>query len=810
MAEETLNTTGQIYEKMYFEPLAKAGNFIKDKVTAGADHVYNEVIIPALSKQDIVIPEDYITSRNEIYSDIKIAIDKYELSFDTKIMKNKAIIEQLKKADSLVKDTFGITITSVPPTGKLKDKITNHIVPNYKADLNSILKEIYNISAKYKTVDDKAKKELINLAERLDSLTGLKDLKFDKKTGLPNKPADSLAFNLIFDSTSRHGADDIKKLVVYIRKFYKTVSKAVVALKKGDVNAAALKNVGTDNNPLVGYVKNKLVKRAGMESLDLDTFTIDEIDDLYTGLENDGVKLIEEFNLSDVEDIYYGLEKSKALIPNNVSSIVVSKQYLKQIDDVFNELSKVTKNKGVFNYATFFKDSDAKKILNKLDMVFSKEFNIVIVSKPGKLANKSSFYTDSTLALVLPNAVSKIMNTLALMKDKSSVEAIQFKNELVQTTHLRPPSPSHHRITGVPHKIYIEFFFENHKTYGDDIKLADLIGTGRYYHGPRIAEKIYRIIKDFYATVEKLTYSVSSGTESIGSTVSKEENLSDILDKDINMVPSITYYTMSFGNESLISKDAFNFVYELPAGFTSMVNKFNNVFNSSVNRLNIIKAESPHLKRIREINLKSLNDIQFYDVKDRPVPVPVGLDVSLKTLVTNIAEHRLEIANELPKLLKDINARLAKLLSNKDYKQKIQPSDIHSKDLQGSVTRLNKTIKSTINPKNYKDLQDVKTLIPNLSSLDNIIEVAIENAKYLDNNLIDSITVEVDLIKERVNFLYDDLVSTKKIEMSKSSLEELTIILEYSAKYVTSAVTLIYLNNQSLNLIYHLVDIIKK
>ncbi|MDQ6990805.1 MAG: hypothetical protein Q9M11_03635 [Mariprofundaceae bacterium] len=223
----------------------------------------------------------------------------------------------------------------------------------------------------------------------------------------------------------------------------------------------------------------------------------------------------------------------------------------------------------------------------------------------------------------------------------------------------------------------------------------------------------------------------------------------------------------------------------------------------STKSLNVYYKE---LHKKRYVLLKAKDTIEYSDIKRRVVPVTTGIDTDLLTAARVLGESNAVLAANIDGVLNDTNVMIAKLVSDKEFRQSSRPVVMDKKYLAAN-DRLRTGLAKILNPKNIQDTRTVATLLPSLPHLSEAVEIVMSYSGKGNIDTYEGIKSKVAVIAAYSESLYDTF-KTEKNAIKKQRILEVSEYLQVSADFVTQAVNTMYMSTQLAIILSNAIDVV--
>lgn len=278
------------------------------------------------------------------------------------------------------------------------------------------------------------------------------------------------------------------------------------------------------------------------------------------------------------------------------------------------------------------------------------------------------------------------------------------------------------------------------------------------------------------------------------------KNLALAYHTDLKEIPNLyERATMVASNE-----DFNTYVSNIASFFTEKMKVISNSFDHSVQQLFGLNKEQDNYNVTSIINLqKELQAIagtKMIDIEKIQTPILLGMKLNLLETLSVLSVCFDTINKELIPMLKETDSTVSKVMSNKDFRLQTKPLKDKYSSFIINDTLMTK-IEDMIDVNGVKDRTNLINVFPNIDSFrvsyDSIMKLS-ESASVTKINEIKDYS---KIISEKVDVLYKHLSDNKDFKISKEVLNYLGYTLEDAAKSITSAITVIYIYNQSVDIL---------
>jgi len=262
-----------------------------------------------------------------------------------------------------------------------------------------------------------------------------------------------------------------------------------------------------------------------------------------------------------------------------------------------------------------------------------------------------------------------------------------------------------------------------------------------------------------------------------------------------------------------VSTEAFETIKSIPKFFTVRLNKMIDFFKSTSANLTAytpkeINIYHKDLLKNRFKYKKAMSKLDYVSIKRRKVPTGIGINVDILELTRVMTESTTVVSDNLDGILKDTTETIARLVTDKGYRQSSRPPVIDRKYLAANKL-LETNIDKVLDPKVVNDTLAVKDLMPSLPHLEEAIELAVDYGGEMTTRSLDSIKEDIAVIANYAESLYQVLREEQDV-ITKKRILEISEYLQTSAEFVTNAIKTLYISNKSIIIINNLVTVVTK
>ncbi len=261
------------------------------------------------------------------------------------------------------------------------------------------------------------------------------------------------------------------------------------------------------------------------------------------------------------------------------------------------------------------------------------------------------------------------------------------------------------------------------------------------------------------------------------------------------------------------TNESFEIVTAIPAFFIDRLAKVVSFFDKEhetiktypIKKMNVYARE---LDTLRQKLIKNQDTIDFGKVRQRLVPVTVGLDVDVFELTKLLSESNQAIRDNMAKVLVETNKVIVKLVNDEGYRLSSRPVSVNTahKDLNDL---LEGNLSKVITPTQTSDTMKVSVLAPTIPHLINATNTALDYS--VDNTIstYESISSEIETIKNYTEALYDTFKHDGKA-IKRARIMEVARYIETSANFITQTFNTIYMSNQSVIILSNIIKVVLK
>ena len=233
------------------------------------------------------------------------------------------------------------------------------------------------------------------------------------------------------------------------------------------------------------------------------------------------------------------------------------------------------------------------------------------------------------------------------------------------------------------------------------------------------------------------------------------------------------------------------------AYFTERLKDISDLFKVNTDRVDEIDAKdfNKHTKRLlaQKVDISNIRDnVKYRTIAKIKVPIIVGLNKTLPEAVIILQPAVEIIQKKLVQRVDECDSMVAKMLADKDFKKSAKPVKLDS-DVYTELRVLTKALDELIDPDAVVDRETIDKVLPNLSSLDGVVEGL---SKLGSGNTVKELSKIQKITKEtskRVDLLYVEFTDNKEIEVDRDKVLALANYLEVTAQYVTTSISLLHI-----------------
>ena len=262
------------------------------------------------------------------------------------------------------------------------------------------------------------------------------------------------------------------------------------------------------------------------------------------------------------------------------------------------------------------------------------------------------------------------------------------------------------------------------------------------------------------------------------------------------------------------SNESMGAVFNSVSGFiTSQFTAISSIFNSNSSRLeNVNKKDlseqAKDLMKTKKDISKIMSTVKMVDIHTIETPVPLGMQTDMLTASAILKASSERIAKSIFTYIDEVDTLVSKMLADGEYRKKLKPGKTFDSIQNDSYENLN-DIRTVINENGVNDRMKIDDILPNLNSLDSIMNNLDKANKVLTYSKIKELKESLDKLSSKINDLYEYYVDNEDLEITKSSIKELAHGIENLADYTTSSITVFYLVNQLNSSFINMIKLIK-
>lgn len=267
-------------------------------------------------------------------------------------------------------------------------------------------------------------------------------------------------------------------------------------------------------------------------------------------------------------------------------------------------------------------------------------------------------------------------------------------------------------------------------------------------------------------------------------------------------------------SELLATEDFKSFITDVKSYFTNKINTafsvFNTLFFKSKDMVLQKGKQNVHVKElisIKPIVNKIINSKEFSEVEIIKTATIPGINVNLLELTNTYLRSVVLINGNLKNDIELLNRKINLILTDRDYRTSVSPiRDI----ITDTNVKLKRDLEYTFNTKNFKDTDKVGNLIPNLSSINIIIDNIIEACNGYTKEYLEAIMSETEKLTYKTNTLFEYLRDNPNTEISKNVLKDISYSIKAVAEEITYSISIIHTINLSANITKVMIEEINK
>ena len=270
-------------------------------------------------------------------------------------------------------------------------------------------------------------------------------------------------------------------------------------------------------------------------------------------------------------------------------------------------------------------------------------------------------------------------------------------------------------------------------------------------------------------------------------------------------IPDVHYRAsaLSVEENEVLSKVADYFSDKLKvAGDVLKVN-----MNRVIDNITPSNMSSSELRKTKSAIEDIQSKVKYNNVSAVEIPVTLGMKKDLYSSLSDILYVFDTMVKDVPEAIDKLDEVSSKMLSNNDFKKSGRP--FKDTGVTKMADELQDTLNKLIDPNGVNDRMPVSKLLPNLSSLTEIVEMLDKLSILTDKKHLKKIMAQSKGISNNIDYLYEEY-QKNNTEVKKERLVELGYYLENTAKAVTAYVSVIHLISQFSDTLNHILKTLDK
>ena len=268
------------------------------------------------------------------------------------------------------------------------------------------------------------------------------------------------------------------------------------------------------------------------------------------------------------------------------------------------------------------------------------------------------------------------------------------------------------------------------------------------------------------------------------------------------------------GQEIVTGNEGFEFLdktlYKIDKAFTTGIKNVMSFFQTTnilIEDIMVYKTKTPsitNLHKLRPTLIRKSNELKFYKIEKRKVPVLLGLKLTFKELYELLNSN-----SGYVKGLKDSMLRFELFLDNLIDSKKGSININVDKDevsaLHKNVDNINKSLDTVTNDKILKDRLELKKVVRDFRELISVTNDSLKLGSVYNMEKLEHIYELNERLNGKLELLYN-VFKSKSGEVSKDEIKQISSYIGSMAKMLTAVAFLFYLYYQ---LIDQLVAVIR-
>jgi len=286
-------------------------------------------------------------------------------------------------------------------------------------------------------------------------------------------------------------------------------------------------------------------------------------------------------------------------------------------------------------------------------------------------------------------------------------------------------------------------------------------------------------------------------------------NLNKELQEVLSTVPNLGYRS-----DALATEDMGMYINKVGDFFTNKIVEIKSLFGSSAERLDKIdkKDISEHIKSILKLqkDFTTIKEkVEYATVRNVETPVMLGQQVGMLDIVTKLKPLVAEINKSLLKDIDNVDTVVSKMIADVEHRKSVRINNKFN-DIDKREDAITRAVNEIIGANGTKDRLPIKEVIPNISSIEGLLNDLKELNGAFDYKHIVLVKAAVKKLYEKAETLHETLTDEELGMVSKGSLNELAYGLESLAKYITNSVTVFYILNQTTDNVKAMIKILQR
>lgn len=261
----------------------------------------------------------------------------------------------------------------------------------------------------------------------------------------------------------------------------------------------------------------------------------------------------------------------------------------------------------------------------------------------------------------------------------------------------------------------------------------------------------------------------------------------------------------------LTTESASSAISSIPAYFTSRLQAVSEFFakgSADLKHYND-KEMSVYFRELNKNRVKlhtKAASIDYGVVSRRKTHIMPGMTGDVMLFADNLAAANAIVSGSLRGVLADTKIAIAKLASDKGYRRSSRPV-VFDRTYSDDNARLTTLMAALITPKSTTDVVTVSTIAPSIPHIQEAIESVMSFSGVNNIAEFEKIREDVKVIKDYSDALYEEFTKDS-VNVRRERVVEVAEYLKASADFVTTAVNVLYLTNQTVGMLNNLVSVV--